>query len=210
MKLYDLKETTSKTGISRATIYRFYEEHPELWEETKVKIKKRLIPEAHLNIMAKNNIYVDSIEMKKQLEQQKRLIDLLSDCTNLQYRLYQMKWDWFGTIAFKLERSKSYCYHEMSQTFNHLLELYGKEIDLRIFFTVEPFTDRKGYHIHFVLRVGNGLLRKSVTKDIEEFYEGNRVEFKEYDKYKAGLFYVAKNGLKGEDWDINGNNLPLA
>jgi hypothetical protein len=25
--------------------------------------------------------------------------------------------------------------------------------------------------------------------------------------YKAGLFYISKEGLVGEDWDIMGNNL---
>jgi len=210
MKLYNLKETIKNTGVSRATIYRFYDENPILWEETKIKTKKRLIPEAHLNLIAKNNIYADSLSMKKDIEQQRRLIDLLSDINTIQYRLYQMKWDWFGTIAFKLDRTKQYCYHEMAQTFSHLLDLYGKEIDLRIFFTVEPFTNRGGYHIHFILRVGEALLTKAVLSDIEKFYEGNRVEFREYDKYKAGLFYVTKNGLKGEDWDIFGNNLSKA
>lgn len=56
MKLFNLKEVSEKTGVSRAAIYRFYEEHPDLWNETQVKNKQRLIPEEHLNLIAKTNI----------------------------------------------------------------------------------------------------------------------------------------------------------
>lgn len=210
MKLNNLKETTNKTGVSRATIYRFYEKNPQLWAETKINTKKRLIPEKHLNLIAKNNIYVDNIEKDKSIVKQQRLIDLLSNPNTIEYRLYQMQWDWFCTVSFKNEQTKKYCYHEMMQVFSHLLDLYGNEIDLRIFFTVEPYKDRKGHHIHFILRVGDGLLTNAVIAEMKEYYEGNRVDFEPYDKYEAGLFYIAKEGLKAEDWDIVGNNLAKA
>lgn len=210
MKLNNLKETTNKTGVSRASIYRFYEKNPHLWKDTYKKSKKRLIPENHLNLIVKNNMYRNNIELERSIGKQQRLIDLLSNPNTIEYRLYQMKWDWFCTVSFKHDQTKKYCYHEMMQLFTHLLDLYGREIDLRIFFTIEPHKDRKGYHIHFILRVGDGLLTDAVIAEMKEYYEGNRVDFEPYDKYEAGLFYIAKEGLKEEDWDIVGNNLDKA
>jgi predicted DNA-binding transcriptional regulator AlpA len=35
MNLYNLKETSKKTGMSGASIYRFYERNTELWNEQK-------------------------------------------------------------------------------------------------------------------------------------------------------------------------------
>ena len=207
MKLFNIKETSTQTGVSRATIYRFYEKNPDLWLETKIKTKKRLIPEAHLNLITKKNIYAKAILLGEQTTQLKRLVDLLADTNSIQYRIYQLNWDWFGTIAFKLDRNKKYSYHQMLQAFDYLIGLYGPEIDLRIFFTVEPFVNRNGTHIHFILKVGNALLTNAVLKELEGFFKGNRMELKNYDKYKPGIFYISKQGLKGEDWDILGNDL---
>jgi len=67
MNLYNLKEVTNKTGMSRASIYRFYERNADLWDQTKIKVKKRLIPESHLVLISKTNIYSsrDFIKQKK-------------------------------------------------------------------------------------------------------------------------------------------------
>lgn len=207
MNLFNLKETTERTGMSRASIYRFYERNPELWNETKIKTKKRLIPEEHLIKITKTNIYAKALALDEQTVQLKRVVDLLLDPNTIQYRLYQMDWDWFGTIAFKNEVNKRGSYHKMLQAFDYIIGQFGKEIDLRMFFTVEPFTHRGGTHIHFILKVGNGLLKNAVIEELKGFFKNNRLDFKKYDKYKAGIYYISKNGLRGEDWDILGNDL---
>jgi len=210
MNLYNLKEVSDKTGMSRASIYRFYERRPELWVETKIKIKKRLIPEAHLPLITKTNIYAKALALDIQSEQLKRLVNLLADSNSIQYKLYQMDWDWFGTIAFKKDFNKKFSYHQMLQAFDYIINQFGKEIGLRIFFTVEPFNNRAGTHIHFILKVGKGLLTNAVLEELKGFFNGNRIDLKNYDKYKAGIYYISKQGLKGEDWDILGNDLSKA
>ena len=98
----------------------------------------------------------------------------------------------------------------MLQAFDYIINQYGKEIGLRIFFTVEPFNNRGGAHVHFILKVGKGLLTNAVLEELKEFFKGNRIDLKKYDKYKAGIYYISKQGLKGEDWDILGNDLSKA
>jgi hypothetical protein len=71
-----------------------------------------------------------------------------------------------------------------------------------LFFTTEPFTNRTGYHNHFVIYVENNKLHEQVVNDIQEYFSYDRVDVGAYDKYKAGLFYIAKDGLTGEDWDF--------
>lgn len=73
------------------------------------------------------------------------------------------------------------------------------------FFTTEPFSNRKGYHNHFVIYIENRQLQSQVMQDIEKYFEYDRVDAKVYDKYKAGLFYITKDGLENEDWYFDSN-----
>lgn len=207
MHLYNLKETSEKTGVSRATIYRFYEKHPDLWAETKIKIKKRLIPEEHLSLITKTNIYTKHLALEKDVTQLRKLVNVLAGPDSIQLKLYQMGWDYFGTIAFKKEFNKSQSFHRMLQAYDHITAIHGKKTGIRIFFTVEPFTNREGTHIHFVLKVDNPLIAAAVIAEIKYYFAGNRIDIRSYDKYKAGVYYMSKKGLKGDEWDILGNNL---
>lgn len=207
MQLFNLKETSERTGVSRATIYRFYEKNPELREETKIRNRKKVIPEAHLNLITKSNIYAKTLALDKQTGQLQRLVNLLAEPNTIQYKLYQMDWDWFGTIAFKNDYTKKSSFHRMLQAFDYIIEQFGKEIDLRMFFTVEPFTHRDGTHIHFIMKVGKGLMTNAVIAELKGFFKNNRLDLQKYDKYKPGIYYISKQGLRGEDWDILGNDL---
>ena len=207
MKLFNLKETSDNTGLSRATIYRFYKKNPQLMSETKLKNKKRLIPEAHLILIAKTNIYGKHLKLNQDYTQLKRLVDVLAIPESLQLKLYQLDWDWFGTIAFKNDYNTSQSFHRMQQAYHHIIELYGKKTGFRLFYTVEPFTNREGTHIHFVMKVEASYLIKAITEELKKYFVNNRIELQEYDKYKAGVWYMSKHGLRGENWDILGNNL---
>jgi hypothetical protein len=205
MKLFNLKETSEKTGLSRATIYRYYERNPDLWSETHIKNKKRLIPEEHLPLITKTNIYAKHLAIEQECTQLKNLVDAITQDPFL-YQVYLMGWDWFCTIAFKNEYNSKQSFHRVQQAINHIIDSYGERTDIRIFYTVEPFTNRSGTHIHFVIKVGNPFLWPEVCSELKEYFKGNRMDFKPYDKYKAGVYYMAKHGLKGENWDILGNN----
>jgi hypothetical protein len=50
-------------------------------------------------------------------------------------------------------------------------------------------------------------LHEAILNDIKEYFSYDRVEVAPYDKYKAAVFYMSKEGTINEDWDIVGNNL---
>lgn len=205
MNLFNLKETTERTGVSRATIYRFYEKNPELWNETLIKNKKRLIPEEHLTLITKTNIYAKHLALEQEHTQLKNLVDAITKDPFL-YQLYLMGWDWFCTIAFKKDYNSRQSFHRMQQAVNHIIDCYGENTGINFFYTVEPFTNREGTHIHFVMKLDNPLLWKAVSTELKSYFKGNRIDIKPYDKYKAGIYYMAKHGLRGENWDFLGNN----
>ena len=58
-----------------------------------------------------------------------------------------------------------------------------------------------------VLNIENKKLHEQIVAEIKNYFSYDRVDVKIYDQFKAVLFYVAKEGLVNEDWDIMGNNL---
>ena len=95
----------------------------------------------------------------------------------------------------------------MNGLYETLIEKYNDLAELRIFFTTEPFTNRKGYHNHFVLYCSDKNLNVDIEKDIATYFDGNRLQIEPYNRYEAGLFYMVKEGMFNEDWDILGNRL---
>lgn len=90
----------------------------------------------------------------------------------------------------------------MNTLFESLQDKYGDSTQLRLFFTTEPFTNRKGYHNHFFFYAEDRQLHEQIVSDIQKFFEYDRVDVSVYDRYRAGLFYAAKEGLQNEDWDF--------
>lgn len=197
---------TAKT--SRSSVYRFYKKNDGLWEETKLKSNKRLIPTTHAKYFD-NEILFDELQtVALENKSLKRLIDLLADNDTLPATFWNLDWSFFFTVAYRAERNKKSCFRVMTALFDELNTKYGDSTDLRIFFTTEAFTNRKGYHNHFVIHVGNKQLQAQIVEDIQKFFEFDRVDCSVYDKYKAGLFYMSKDGLENEDWYFDSNIEP--
>jgi hypothetical protein len=147
-------------------------------------------------------------EFEEHQSDMRNLIAVLEDHESLPYHLYKMKWDIFGTIAYKGTYSAERCYNEMSKLSEKIESKLPSNIEYRLFFTTEKFTTREGHHNHFFLRVGNFKFREYITEYIENSFENDRTDIQSYDHEKAGLFYICKNNnLKGLEWDIRGNNL---
>lgn len=206
MNYYGEKEFIVKAKISRSTLYRFYKKNEELKTETKLEYK-RLYPESHLKYFNSEVMFDENKVLRLENQSMRNLIDCLVDKDSLQYRLWQLDWNFFFTIAYKAERNKKSCFRLMNEVYEELIKKYGDETKIRLFFTTEPFSNRKGYHNHFVLYVENKNLYEEIVLHIQNYFRYDRVDVKKYDKYKAGLFYVAKDGLVNEDWDLLGNNL---
>lgn len=207
MKYEKISEFVTKARSSRSSVYRFYNKNEDLWSETKKKGNKRLIPAEHAKYFDSEIMFDENKVLMLENQAMKNLIDCLVDKDSLQYRLWQMGWDFFFTISYKAERNKKSCFRQMTGLYECLIKKYGDESGLRIFFTTEPFTNRTGYHNHFVLRVENEKLKEEVVNEIHNYFSYDRVDMTKYDMYKAGLFYISKEGLVNEDWDILGNNL---
>ena len=207
MKHENLKEFIASTKTSKSTIYRFYRKNKELFEETKIKNGKRVFPIEHLKYFDSEIMFEENKVLRMENQSMRNLIDCLVDKNSLQYRLWQLDWDFFFTIAYKSDRNKKSCFRQMHSVYETLISKYGDETGVRIFFTTEPFTNRTGFHNHFVLHVENKKLHQQIVEEIKRHFSYDRVDVGIYDRYKAGLFYVSKDGLVNEDWDVLGNNL---
>lgn len=132
-------------------------------------------------------------------------IDCLHSFDTLEQHLSFMEWDYFVAISYEQVLNKKTCYSLMSELYESF-EKYSFGGDVRMFFTTEPFDNRKGYHNHFVLKTekGNdGLLKEFIAKQCPD----GIIDIKPYDKELAGIFYICKNGRDGEDWDVRGTCL---
>ncbi|MGV8993121.1 MAG: hypothetical protein ACOH1O_03385 [Flavobacterium sp.] len=207
MKYENLKEFIRSTRSSKSTIYRFYNKNEELHAETKMKGNKRIYPEDHIRYFSSEIMHDENKVLRQENNSMKNLIDCLVNKDSLQYRLWQLNWSFFFTVSYKLDRDKKGCFRQMHGLYEFLVNKYGENTELRIFFSTEPFANRKGNHNHFVLQVGDKRMEEEIKNDVQTYFSYDRVDVSVYDKYKAGIFYASKNGLVNDDWDIMGNNL---
>ncbi|SHG01387.1 hypothetical protein [Flavobacterium defluvii] len=198
----NITEFKRSTKVSKSKIYRFYKKNEELFAETKLKNGKRLFPIGHIRYFDSEVMFDENKILRQENHSMRNLIDCLSDKKSLAHSLWEKEWSFFFTVAYKLERKKASCFKQMHGLYDFLLEKHGNSTELRLFFTTEPFTNRTGYHNHFVIHIENKRLYEQITDDIRDYFHYDRIDFSVYDRYKAGLFYMTKEGLSGEDWDI--------
>lgn len=208
MKYENLKEFITSTKSSKSTIYRFYKKNIELFDETKLKSGKRFFPVNHARYFDSEIMFDENKILRQENQSMKNLIDCcLIDKGSLQFRIWQLDWSFFITVAYKAERNKKSCFKQMHGLYEHLEKKYGNATALRLFFTSEPFTNRIGYHNHLVLDIANKKLHQEIISEVQNYFSYDRVVIAIYDPYKAGVFYMTKEGTMTEDWDILGNNL---
>jgi hypothetical protein len=196
-----------RANISRTTLHRFYVANPDLKNETIKQKIKREIPVKHAKYFDKEGLIDEVRLLQDKIGSMRRFIDMLEDKESLPARLWEMPWSFFGTISHSHDLSKDSCYRQMTRLFDELDEQFGSSTSIRLFFTTEQFKNRNGHHNHFVLFVDDDSLHEEVTNKIYNLYSWSRVEMFKYDKYEAGVFYMSKDGLQGNDWDILYNNL---
>lgn len=136
--------------------------------------------------------------------QMKNTIDCLHSHRSFEKQLSFLEWDYFVTIAYEKDYSNKTCFTLMNKMYE-AVDDYAFSGDTRMFFVTEPFTNRKGYHNHCVVKAG---LSTDILKQvIERSTPKARIDIIPFQREKAGVFYICKNGFKGEDWDILGSNL---
>lgn len=202
MRLENLKEFIKTTNKSKSTIYRFYKKNEDLMAETKMKNRLRLFPREHAKYFDSEIMFDENKLLRQENKSMKNLIDGLVDKDSLATTFWYLDWSFFVTVAYKAERNQQSCFRQMHALYDYLVERYGTKTEIRLFFATEQFTNRKGYHNHMVLYLSNEKLHDTIVNEIHEFFSFDRVEHKPYDRYKAGVFYISKEGLVNEDWDI--------
>jgi hypothetical protein len=208
MKFENIKEFIITTKCSKSKIYRFYKKNEDLFVETKMKSGKRIFPVDHARYFDSEIMFDENKLLRQENQSMKNLIDCcLIDKDSLSLRLWRLEWSFFITVAYKLERDKKSCFRQMHGLYEHLENKFGEATALRLFFTSEPFTNRTGYHNHLVLDVANKKLHQEILAEVQNYFSYDRVDVGIYDRYKAGVFYMTKEGTMTEDWDILGNNL---
>ena len=210
MKIENIKDFEKRTKTSKSTIYRFYRKNNELMKETQLKNRKRFFPVSHAKYFDSKLMFDEMKVLSQENRSMKNLIDCLREKDSLPAKLWFMDWSFFITVAYRHERSKKSCYRMMNGLYEELERKYGEMTELRMFFTTEPFPNRKSYHNHFVVYCSDKKLNEIIQNEIAEYFEGNRLTIEPYNKYEPGLFYMVKEGLVNEGWDILGNQLAEA
>ena len=206
MKYETIKEFIKSAKTSRSSIYRFYNKRPDLLNKTKIENRKRVIPTTHRKYFNMEIMQDEYDIMCSENKSMKNLIDGLMDKESLCRTLWDMDWTYFITVAYKADRNKKSCYRMMDALYEHLVTTFPKAT-IRMFFTTEKFTNRDGYHNHFTLYASNDYYQWIIQETIKDFFQFDRTDIAYYDPYKAGLFYIAKDGLVNEDWDLFGSDL---
>lgn len=207
MELEHIDKFCKRIKYGRNKVFKFYKNHKELKSETRLIKNKRMVPVSHEKYFNLDEMIGENKALIAERESTRNLIDCLIDKNSLVLKFWQMQWHFFVTIAYKLERNKKSCYRQIFSFYDDMIDKYGNESGLNLFFTTEPFTNRKGFHNHLVIGVGDVNLRQQIAEEIRTYFSYDRVDIKPYDRYKAGLFYMSKEGLVGDDWDILGNDL---
>lgn len=205
MKYEDLKKFIISTKASKSTIYRFYKKNEDLFAETKKPNGKRLFPSDHARYFDSEMMFDENKVLRQENQSMRNLIDCLADKESLQHTFWQMDWSFFFTVAYKTDRNKTSCFKQMHGLYDYLNKKYQDSTELRLFFTTEPFINRSGHHNHFVIHIGNKKLHEQIVTDIQQYFNYDRTDVSIYDRYKAGLFYMSKEKLNGEDWDFISN-----
>lgn len=202
MKLLKIKDFIKEAGISRSSLYRLYKKYPTLEHETKEKSRHRLIPINH-------SMYFDLEKMIDNISRQKEKISEIKGLTDCLFKddgtityFWKMEWSVFATISYQNNVNSLNCHQKMSKLFNDLNHYYGHITNLRMLFSTENYSERKGHHNHFLLHSSNSEVLSEIKSKIKNRYSFDQVHISDYNKYQTGVFYVTKGGLREENWDF--------
>lgn len=199
MKYYNKEEFMRKIEVSRSTVDRFYRDYPICADE-RVKDGKRVnIPETHLKYFVKELWMEEDKAKDDRIKKLEKLVSLIKE-DSLAANLWKKDWVWYGTVSYRNDLSRDNCYNKMQLMFKKLIDVFGSDSDLKLFFTTESFNLRDGHHSHFVIdcHPDYKLAVKQMTKEI---FTKDRIDIRLYNYLEAGIFYITKEGLQGTDWD---------
>ena len=98
----NIKAFIITTKVSKSKVYRFYKKNEELWSETKLKNGKRLFPTDHCRYFDSEILFDENKVLRQENQSMRNLIDNLVDKDSLQFRIWQLDWSFFITVAYEL------------------------------------------------------------------------------------------------------------
>jgi hypothetical protein len=182
-------------------------DHPKIKREKNGRVKLhrslliRYVSDEYLNIEAEKR------KLEREIRSLKNTIDCITNTKEIGYVLHNHSWSFFGAVNYKEETSKKRCRDTMVNLYKHLFETFGKQTEIKFFFTTEDVHGGGNNHSHFVLYLSDATLLERAKAEIEKHLEGQRVYIDQYTHYKAGIFYNCKEGLRDTNWDILGSSL---
>ena len=214
-KWFTAKELAKILNLNKRTIERKRKEfiknntHMDWFrtDSTPYKYSSNLISEFNPNIKELLNENQNTLNRNKQLSNTIKLLpetfSLNPERTlTLEQYLYLYDWDYFITIAYEESLPQMECFSIMHRLYDQI-ENANPNKTTRMFFTTEPFTDRKGYHNHFILKSSLG--EKDIENIINQTTPKGRIDIRIYDKELAATFYINKHARNNKYWDITNN-----
>lgn len=103
-----ISQFTKTAKTSRSSLYRFYKKNDGLFEETKLKSNKRLIPQSHAKYFDSDLLFDELLTSLLEIKSLRRLIDCLADKDTLPTTFWNLDWSFFVTVAYRAERKKNH------------------------------------------------------------------------------------------------------
>lgn len=202
----ETQEFASIAGITTKTVGRLKKELLSGNSTTK-KIKCGKKPYKYHHSLLKRFLSPEVYKILMENKSLRNTIRCVKETDTLAYKLFQLDWTWWCTVAYQKEFSEDQCREKMDKFYDHLAEKFGAETNLRMFYTTESFDVRQGHHNHFVVSVSDPKLHYLVKTELQTFMVDDRVEVQRYDAELPCIFYSTKEGTTGTGWDLHGNNL---
>ena len=200
------QEFADIAGITPKTIGRLKKEILKENPNT-AKIKSAKKPHKFHHSLLKRYLSPEIYSVFLENRSLRNTIQCLRRTDSLGYKLFQMDWTFWCTVAYKDEFTTDQCRTKMDSFYQHLVNKFGEETDLRMYYTTESFNTRQGNHNHFLLNASDTKLHYIIKQELQNYLQGNSVDVKNYDESLPCIFYSEKEGLQGTAWDIWGNNL---
>lgn len=202
MKLFKITDFLNQVDTSRSTIYRLLNKHPHLEKRTKLVNYRRLIPIDFKKYFDLDEMIKDEKRLLEDIADKKELIDLIIEDKNNANFFWEKEWDLFVTISYQNDVTSLGCHNKMSKLFDNIKHNYEHLSNFRMLFTTEEYNVREGRHNHFVFHSSNKEVISKIKGDIKNQFPYDHVYIDDYNKYKPGVHYICKYGLKSESWDF--------
>jgi hypothetical protein len=200
-------EFARKAMISRKTIDRLaaklMKENPST---TKIIKTKNGSCKIH-RCLLKKYVNEEYLAQERQIKRLKNTVDCIRDRKRLGYKLHNDEWSIFGGISYANETSRDKCRENMIELYRELVKNNQLKSQIRFFFTTEDIYGEGNVHNHFVLYLSQPEDVELAQNIITKLFKKDKIHIEKYDYYQAGIFYIAKEGLRSTHWDVIGSDL---